>query len=74
MYSTRREGEREVDFILRKGKDIVAIEVKSGRKRVELAGMETFSRHYKPQRKILVGPEGIALSDFLTSDLQDLFR
>ena len=69
-----REREREVDFVLRRGKDIVAIEVKSGRKRADLADMDAFSKHYKPRRQVVVGAEGIALPEFLASDPQDLFR
>lgn len=68
-----REGDREVDFILRKGKDVIAIEVKSGRKHMTPASMETFSRKYKPRKMLLVGPEGITLSDFLRSEPEDLF-
>lgn len=61
-----RERNQEVDFVLRQGKTTVAIEVKSGRRRESLAGMEAFARHFKPKRKLLVGGQGIELDEFLT--------
>ena len=37
-----RDGSHEVDFVLQRGTRIVAIEVKSGAKRMPLGGMEEF--------------------------------
>jgi len=56
---------REVDFVLARGKDVVAIEVKSGRKKMSFPGVEPFSREFKVKRKLLVGREGIPLDEFL---------
>ena len=56
---------REVDFVLRAGKRVVGIEVKSGRKRENLPGLEAFSRTFHPQRSLLVGAQGIPVEDFL---------
>ena len=39
-----RERSHEVDFILQRGAECVAIEVKSGRRRVSLPGMAAFTR------------------------------
>jgi uncharacterized protein len=61
-----RERNQEVDFVIRQGNTTVVIEVKSGRSRDSLAGMETFARHFKPKRKLLVGGQGIALEEFLS--------
>ena len=55
---------REVDFVLSRGKDIVAIEVKSGRKKDNLPGIEAFSRQFTVKRKLLVGGHGIPLENF----------
>jgi len=55
---------REVDFVLSRGKDIVAIEVKSGRKKDNLPGIEAFSRQFTIKRKLLVGGHGIPLENF----------
>ncbi len=61
-----RERNHEVDFVLQKGKTVVAIEVKSGGRRESLPGMEAFARQFKPKRQLLVGGQGIPLEDFLS--------
>jgi len=59
-----RERNLEVDFVLHQGRTTVALEVKSGRRRESLAGMEAFARQFKPKRKLLVGGQGIPLEEF----------
>ena len=66
-----RERGKEVDFVLRLGKTIVAIEVKSGRSKDTLAGMETFSSLFKPQKKLLVGGSGISIEEFLSTAVME---
>lgn len=60
-----RERNREVDFVVRRGKKLVAIEVKSGRTTSSLPGMESFAKLFKPDRLLIVGPGGISLERFL---------
>lgn len=60
-----RERNREVDFILRHGDRVAAIEVKSGQSKTVLPGIGEFSRAFAPQRKLLVGGQGIPIEDFL---------
>ena len=60
-----RERSREVDFVLKHGKDVTAIEVKSARGKVVLPGMEEFAWWFKPHRKLLVGGQGIPIEEFL---------
>jgi predicted AAA+ superfamily ATPase len=60
-----REGAQEVDFVLRRGERIVAIEVKSGWPRDNLPGLEAFTRRFAPTRVLLVGPGGIPVDQFL---------
>jgi uncharacterized protein len=69
-----REGNHEVDFVLRKGRTVVAIEVKSGRARDSLPGMSAFARAFKPKRQLLVGSDGIALEDFLGAPVTSWLR
>jgi len=64
-----RERNREVDFILKKGRSIVALEVKSGRARESFHGMEAFAKEFKVTRKLLVGATGIALDEFLLNPI-----
>jgi len=66
-----RESDKEVDFVLQQGTSITAVEVKSGRLRENNAGMDRFSKLYRPQRSLLVGSEGIPLSDFLSKPASD---
>ena len=60
-----REGNHEVDFVLRKGRTVTAIEVKSGRAREALPGLSAFVAAFKPKRQLLVGGDGIAIAEFL---------
>lgn len=62
----------EVDFILVKNKQIVAIEVKSGR-HADNNGLSLFRRQYQPFRAFTVGANGIPVEEFLQTDLRRLF-
>jgi len=61
-----REGNREVDFVVQAGRSLTAIEVKSGRTRGTFPGMDAF----KPTRKLLVGGDGIPISEFLKEPVE----
>jgi len=61
-----REKNREVDFVVRAGKRLVAIEVKSGRRRDALPGMAAFVDAFQPDRTLLVGGDGLELETFLS--------
>jgi uncharacterized protein len=54
----------EVDFVVRSGRMLTALEVKSGRASGARSGLEVFSDAFRPQRKLLVGGDGIALEAF----------
>ena len=61
-----REGNLEVDFVLRSGERLAAIEVKSGRVARSMPGMDAFRSTFDPGRCILVGGDGIPLEEFLS--------
>ena len=61
-----RERNREVDFVVRRGRKLLAIEVKSGRTTTSLPGMEAFVDSFKPDRLLIVGTGGISLERFLS--------
>jgi predicted AAA+ superfamily ATPase len=60
-----RDRGKEVDFILRSGKSIVALEVKSSRRKDSLPGLAAFGKLYPAARKLTVGDQGIPLEEFL---------
>ena len=60
-----RERNREVDFVVRAGRTLAAIEVKSSRARDAQPGLTSFSDAFKPKRALLVGGDGIPLEEFL---------
>ena len=62
-----RDGQDEVDFVLRRGPRLVAIEVKSGQRRASLHGLKTFETRFRPQRVLLVGEGGVPLNEFLAA-------
>lgn len=65
-----RDRNKEVDFILRAGRRIIAIEVKSGRTREAHPGLAAFADAFKPQRTLLVGGDGIPVRDFLLQPVE----
>ncbi len=68
-----REGNNEVDYVLQRGDELVAIEVKSGRLRDSMPGMAAFVKQYAPQRTLLVGQQGLSVAEFLQLQPEQLF-
>ena len=58
-------GNHEVDYVLSRGKSLVVIEVKSGRRGRGLPGIVAFANKFKVRRKLLVGASGIPLDECL---------
>lgn len=69
-----RERNREVDFVLRTGKTVVAIEVKSARSPDTLPGLGVFADTFHPRRTLLVGGDGIPLEQFLSRAVTDWLK
>ncbi len=61
-----RDRNKEVDFVLRLGDRLAAIEVKSGRNKGILPGMEVFNKKFAPVVKLLVGEGGVSIKEFLS--------
>ena len=61
-----RERNREVDFVIRAGRRLTAIEVKSGRAPDTQPGLGAFVDAFRPDRTLLVGGDGIDLEEFLS--------
>lgn len=59
----------EVDFVVTRGDEATAIEVKSGATRAIPAGTEELAKAFKVTRRLLVGSGGIPLGEFLASPI-----
>ncbi len=68
-----REGNYEVDYVLRNGRDLAAIEVKSGWRKIQASGLEHFSRRYKCL-KVLIGGSGIPIEEALKMEAEAFFK
>ena len=67
-----RERNNEVDYVVRSGDVLWAIEVKSGRPN-RAKGLETFLRKYPKARPLIVGSGGMALETFFSEEPRSLF-
>jgi hypothetical protein len=65
-----RDRNREVDFVVRAGKRLLALEVKSSRRRGSLPGLSAFLDAYSPDRTLLVGGDGVGLEEFLSHPVE----
>jgi predicted AAA+ superfamily ATPase len=63
---------REVDFILNRGDKLTAIEVKSGRQKTSLPGIDAFSKEFPVSKKFLIGAQGMPLENFFELSPQSL--
>lgn len=69
-----RDRNREVDFVLRAGRTLIAIEVKSGRTRDARAGLGAFAESFRRARSLLVGGDGIPVEEFLREPVEYWIR
>ena len=64
----------DVDFVLKSGRRLVAIEVKSGVHRRNVSGLRQFGECFKVEKSILVGEGGIPLPEFLSVPAREWFE
>lgn len=67
-----REQNNEVDFIIERNRKVWAIEVKSGKRRMN-KGLSLFREAFNPYRAFVVGTDGISIEEFLSANLDDFF-
>ena len=65
-----RDRNREVDFVVRAGRRLTAIEVKSGRTRDAQPGLAAFAEAFETKRTLLVGGDGIPVEEFLARPVE----
>lgn len=69
-----RHQSREVDFVVRAGQAVVAIEVKSGRAPSAFPGLADFAAAFTPTRTLIVGGAGLPLEEFLRAPVEQWLR
>ncbi len=69
-----RENGSEVDFVLTRGRRIVAFEVKSGSRKPRISGLEQFAEHFDVQKMMVIGEGGLSLSEFLSVPASEWFE
>ena len=68
-----RDSHDEVDFVLHRRGKTIGIEVKSGRRTTNI-GLPKFAKAYHPHRAFVVGSGGLSFEEFLSMDLNLLFK
>ena len=68
-----RDGNAEVDFVVRRGRRVWALEVKSGRGG-KLSGLGAFRQKHPGARALVIGSGGIALEEFFGRDPREFFE
>ena len=68
-----RERSIEVDFVVERADEELAIEVKSGRRRDGLPGVGSLLRAYPRARPLLVGADGVPVEEFLSRGVGEWF-
>ncbi|CAN5772584.1 ATP-binding protein [soil metagenome] len=64
-----RHRNREVDFVVRAGERLAALEVKTGAVETT-AGMDAFAREFGPDVQLLIGADGIPVDEFLRQPVE----
>jgi len=59
----------EVDFVAKKGDNLLAIEVKSGLHEREHMALKAFQKKFPHAKALLVGKNGIPLDEFLSFEI-----
>ena len=61
-----RDTPYEVDFVLKRGAALIAIEVKSGSRPDQVSGLREFERRHPQARSLIVGKNGVPVSEMLS--------
>ena len=67
-----REGNDEVDFVVKYKKRITALEVKTSTVG-SLNGLNSYTSQYHPEKSLVIGTDGIPWQEFLQMDILDLY-
>ena len=64
-----KKDNRIVDFVLKKGKELIAIDVNTSKKGKNVQGLELFAQKYQPAKTLLIGEGGLPIEEFLLKPL-----
>lgn len=67
-----RERSDEVDFIIVRQREVMALEVKSGRRGMN-SGIPKFNDLFHPKRSLVIGTDGIPFEEFFRMRIEELF-
>ena len=67
-----RERSDEVDYIIARQGETIALDVKSGRRGMN-SGLPKFQELFQPQRALVIGTDGIPLDVFFRMTVEDMF-
>ena len=62
-----------MDYVLRRGERLAAIEVKTNAE-TSTDGLAEFRRRFAPAASLIAGPAGMSLAEFLSLDPAELLR
>lgn len=63
-----REKNKEVDFVIRRGTALTAIEVKAGTSARDYPGLAAFARRFHRDKTLIIGADGVSVEDFLLAE------
>jgi predicted AAA+ superfamily ATPase len=69
-----REKNKEVDFVLQRGDQLIALEVKSGWRKEALPGISVFNAAFQPGKLLLISEHGLKPEKFLMLSALNLFN
>lgn len=67
-----RDGDKEVDFVVKTSRKLWALEVKSGRP-TATPGLEAFCKRYPRAMPMVIGGDGMPLEEFFMRDPEEMF-
>lgn len=68
---SNNDKDNEVDYIILHDGELTSIEVKSGRRSMNM-GLPDFAKKFSPKRSFIVGSGGISIEDFLQADIETI--
>jgi len=69
-----RDRDKEVDFVLKQGRKLLAIEVKSGLFKGKHSGLSAFVQQFPKAHTLLVGQTGIPIEEFLSRNASEWLK